>query len=677
MNKKNKITALILELMIALVWAIILHLFFKDKNIITVIPLIVFLPLFGFIINGIIGNFIPNSWVERLGVGTVFSSFILSIISIMKLNTLGSEKVIVDLFSWISVRSFEIKFSFMLDHLSAVMILIITGIGSLIHLYSIGYMHGDKSYSRYFSYLNLFIFAMLTLVLGSNLLMMFIGWEGVGLASYLLIGFWFEDDNNAIAGKKAFITNRIGDFGFLIAMFILIASFKSLDYSSLSTASYLGINTNLITFLLFVGAMGKSAQIPLYVWLPDAMAGPTPVSALIHAATMVTAGVYMIVRLNFIFAISPVTMTIVAIIGVTTALFAASIALVQNDIKKVLAYSTVSQLGYMFLAVGVGAFSVGILHLTTHAFFKACLFLGAGSVIHAMSGNQNMREMGGLAKKLKQTAITMALATIAITGVLPFSGFISKDEILWKAFSTKNEVIPFLPTILWIMGVLAAVMTAFYMWRLFFMTFYSGETRTTDKNTLEHIHESPITMTLPLWVLGIFSVVIGYVALPHFIYHGDGFFSLFYNWLSPVVVSSKEKFTSMYHSTSLELVMMFISWGLALVSAFFAFVLYYKKISPLSSSMARHLRPIYKILLNKYYVDELYYSMIRGLLWFSDKILFRTIDDIIIDKIIVQGSARISYYMGSVVRLFQNGNLQYYTLILVMALFTFFAFMVL
>ena len=682
-KEKIKLSVILGELLILISFILVIVFATIGQKLEFIIPLIVVFPLIGMLINGFFGKFIPNRWVHQVAIGAILASFTTAVVSVLKLASFSEERVIVHLFSWISVGHFNVDFSFMLDHLSSVMILVITGIGGLIHLYSVGYMHGDKSYSRFFTYLNLFVFAMLILVLGSNMLMMFIGWEGVGLASYLLIGFWFNEAANATAGKKAFLTNRVGDFGFLIGMFVILGVVGSLDYTALEIATLpggvitAGIATT-VALLLFVGAMGKSAQIPLYIWLPDAMAGPTPVSALIHAATMVTAGVYMITRLNYLFILSPVAMSFIAIIGASTALFAASIALVQKDIKKVLAYSTVSQLGYMFLAVGVGAFGAGVMHLMTHAFFKATLFLGAGSVIHGMSGDQNMEDMGGLSKKMKHTWITMMMATIAITGILPLSGFISKDEILWKAFSSGNKVLPWLPNILWAMGVLAAIMTSFYMWRLFFLTFHSGETRHPENKVKNHIHESPWTMTSVLWILGSFSVVIGWIGLPHLFYHGHGIFNIFHRWLEPVVSVSESKIHAIHHGTGIEITMMLISTSLALTAFGIAWFFYKKEISSVPASIARKMRPVYRVLLNKYYVDEFYYFLIRTIiLWGSDKILFRTIDEIIIDKILVQGLGRIFSWMGNIIRLFQNGNTQYYVLVMITAFFAFFMFMTL
>jgi len=659
----------------------------NNKTIMELLPLIPMFPLIGMIINGLIGKFLPKKLVHLIAITALLASFTTVVIVVSKLAGLPEESrsVSVELFKWITVGNFNISFSFTLDPLSSVMLLVITGIGGLIHVYSVGYMHGDKSYSRFFTYLNLFVFAMLLLVLGSNMLIMFIGWEGVGLASYLLIGFWFEDSANAAAGMKAFITNRIGDFGFLIGMFILILTIGSLDFNSIKLGIDSGAITTTIataaTMLFFVGAMGKSAQIPLYVWLPDAMAGPTPVSALIHAATMVTAGVYMIVRLNFLFILAPGTMTFIALIGALTAFFAASIGLVQNDIKKVLAYSTVSQLGYMFLGVGVGAFGGGILHLVTHAFFKATLFLGAGSVILGMHHDQDMRNMGGLKKRMPLTHLAMLIATIAITGTLPLSGFISKDEILWKSFATKNTVIPGIQYLFWGLGVAAAIMTSFYMWRLYYLTFQSGKTRHKDHHVVEHIKESPKSMTWVLLILSFFSIVIGWIGLPHLFYHGKGIFNSFHRWLEPVVRVSEAKISEhvIHHNIPLEVGLMVFTSVLILGSWFWARKWYRKEVSINTKIWAEALKPIHKLLYNKYFVDELYYWLIDKLiLQFSHKVLWKTIDYIIIDNVIINGLvAGGSKTLGFILGLFQTGKLQFYAFVMVATFFFIFYFMTL
>ena len=475
---------------------------------IKLVALIPLFPLVGFLINGFFGKKISKGASGTIASLAVLASFIVSVLIFIELEHSTIKENAVCLFSWINSDTLKIPFEFLVDPLSSWFLLIITGIGFLIHIYSIGYMHDDEGFSRFFSYLNLFIFFMLLLVLGNNYLIMFVGWEGVGLCSYLLIGFWFKNTAYNNAAKKAFIMNRIGDLGFLLGIILIFVTFGSITYSDVFTNASSGGEgiVTTIALLLFVGAMGKSAQLPLYTWLPDAMAGPTPVSALIHAATMVTAGIYMIVRSNVFYSMSEVASEVVAIVGVTTALFAATIGLFQNDIKKVLAYSTVSQLGLMFLGLGVHAYSSSVFHVTTHAFFKALLFLGAGSVIHAMGGEQDMRKMGGLKKALPITFLTMAIGTIAISGIPPFSGFFSKDEILAHAFEHN-------PT-LWFFGMVTSMLTAFYMFRLFFLTFY-GKFRGTHEQE-HHLHESPKSMTIPLIVLAICSVLGGLLGLPEF-----------------------------------------------------------------------------------------------------------------------------------------------------------------
>jgi len=493
---------------------------------------IVLVPLLGAAVGGILNRRLPHRAAGLLACAAVGVSFALSVTVFLRLTRLpAAERILTDtMATWVGFGNLQVDLAFSIDPLGAVMALVVTGVGFLIHIYSLGYMAHDDGLPRFFSYLNLFIFAMMTLVLGENLLMLFVGWEGVGLCSYLLISFWFTDEANAAAGKKAFVVNRIGDFGFLLGMFLIGAtllphlgegeglfSFQVLQHH----AGVLAPVATAICLLLFIGATGKSAQIPLFIWLPDAMAGPTPVSALIHAATMVTAGVYMVARMNFLFVLSPTAMTVVAVVGAATAFMASTIALTQNDIKKVLAYSTVSQLGYMMLACGVGAFAFGIFHVMTHAFFKALLFLCSGSVIHAMSDEQDMRVMGGLRKKLPITYWTFLIGTLAIAGVFPLAGFFSKDEILYKAWSQGNPW-------LWGVGFVVAGMTAFYMMRLVVMTFY-GQNRASEE-VRKHIHESPATMTTPLVVLAILSIVGGWVSIPHFM--GGG--AHLETWLAPV-----------------------------------------------------------------------------------------------------------------------------------------------
>ena len=597
-------------------------------------------------------------------------------------------------FTWIKTGSLNARAAFLVDPLSILMVLIVTGVGFLIHVYSIGYMWEDEAFSRYFSYLNLFTFAMLTLVLGDNILLLFVGWEGVGLCSYLLIGFWYRERPNAIAGMKAFIVNRIGDFGFIIGIFLLfwglyqyaghptVNFYEMKDYVAKMPTWYI----TLIGVSLFVGATGKSAQIPLYVWLPDAMAGPTPVSALIHAATMVTAGVYMIGRLNFLFALSPLALTIVSIIAVLTAFFAATIGITQFDIKKVLAYSTVSQLGYMFLGMGVGAYSAGIFHLMTHAFFKGLLFLGSGSVIMAMHHEQDMRKMGGLRKKIPITYWTFLLATLAISGVPGFAGFFSKDEILWKAFSNKNIILPWLPTVLWAVGAVTAGLTAFYMFRLVFMTFF-GEYRG-DHHTWEHMKESPKTMTIPLMILAFLSVFGGYLGVSEAL----GGSNIIHHWLSPVL-KEPHFVEGAHYAHSVEYLLMSISILLAFTGIGVAYYLYVKR-PDIPDKIANSLGKLYDIVFNKYYIDEIYQAVFvnnvlrlsRALRWFD----INVIDGIVngaakvtvvfsrfngwIDKHIVDGLVNLVAdsvsFLGKVFRRAQTGlvNSYFYYIVLGLAI---------
>ncbi|GGH54686.1 NADH dehydrogenase subunit L [Dyadobacter endophyticus] len=568
-----------------------------SASLLILIPL---LPLVGFLINGIGFRNIPKGAVGIIGTLAVVASFVLSVMTFNAFVASGSQPFIVPLFDWITVGDLNVPFSFQIDQLSLLMLMIITGVGSLIHIYSIGYMHHDSGFGKFFAYLNLFLFFMLLLVLGSNYVIMFIGWEGVGLCSYLLIGFWNKNTNYNNAARKAFIMNRVGDLGFLLGIFTIIATFGSVEYSEVFSKAAAGFQVGdpvmiTITLFLFVGAMGKSAQIPLYTWLPDAMAGPTPVSALIHAATMVTAGIYMVIRSNVLYSLAPSTLEIVGIIGGATALFAASIGLLQNDIKKVLAYSTVSQLGYMFMGLGAMAYSASMFHVITHAFFKALLFLGAGSVIHAMSDEQDIRSMGGLRKKLPVTFLTFLIATIAISGIPPFAGFFSKDEILAHVFEHNK--------LLWVIGVLGSVMTSFYMFRLLFLTFF-GTFRGTHEQE-HHLHESPASMTVPLIILAILSAVGGFIGVPEAL-HGSHHLAEF---MSPLYDLAKTANPAAFGHTSLshsqEYMLMAISVAAALISAIAAYVMYVQKgavPAPDSEEKSGLQRAIY----NKYYVDELY-----------------------------------------------------------------------
>ncbi|MGZ5210708.1 MAG: NADH-quinone oxidoreductase subunit L [Kaistella sp.] len=492
---------------------------------------IILLPLLGFLINGLFGKSLPKMVVGSIATLVVFASFCIAVSLFLNFDA-ESQPVIVRAFEWFRINGIQVNFSFQIDQLSLMMIMIITGIGSLIHLYSIGYMSHDKGFYKFFAYLNLFIFSMLLLVMGSNYLILFIGWEGVGLCSYLLIGFWYTNKEYGAAARKAFIMNRIGDLGMIIGILMIAYQTNAVDFLSVAqNSSKFELDSPVIIFItasLFIGAMGKSAQIPLFTWLPDAMAGPTPVSALIHAATMVTAGIYLVVRSNFLFSLAPTTMDLILFVGLLTALVAAFIGLRQNDIKKVLAYSTVSQLGFMFVALGVGAYTTAMFHLMTHAFFKALLFLGSGSVIHAMSGEQDMRFMGGLKKKIPITHITFLIGTLAISGFPFLSGMISKDEILTNVYG-KNPI-------LWVILFVVATLTAIYMFRAYYLTFH-GEFRGTEEQK-HHLHESPSNMTIPLIVLAVLSVVGGFINLPHFIGHGN--YAELADWMKSIYVYDVE-----------------------------------------------------------------------------------------------------------------------------------------
>lgn len=612
-------------------------------------------PALGFAINGLLGNRLPKSIVSVVGCLSVFLSFLVSAAIFVEFLKLSPESRIFEknIFDWIVSGEFSVKVGFMIDPLSIVMCLVVTGVGFLIHVYSVGYMHDDPGYSRYFTYLNLFVFMMLILVTGNNVLLMFVGWEGVGLCSYLLIGFWYEKDSASNAGKKAFIVNRIGDYGFLLGIFLLFVSLGkegvwTLNFRELEESVWLldPSLVALITLLFFVGATGKSAQIPLYVWLPDAMEGPTPVSALIHAATMVTAGVYMIARLNFLYSMAPETMFIVALIGALTAMFAASIGFAQYDIKRVLAYSTISQLGYMFVGVGVGAYAAGIFHLMTHAFFKALLFLGAGSVMHALSGELDMRRMGGLKRYMPVTHKTFLVACLAIAGIPGFSGFFSKDEILWKAFTSPVGGI-----FIYVIALITAFMTAFYMFRLLFNTFYGSERM--DEHVKHHVHESPKIMTIPLVILAILSVVGGYVGIPHVLGGGANF----EKFLEPVFEASKLPENG-HGSEALELGLMALSVVAALLGIYLAYV-YYLKNPRLSEEFANKHRTLYETVHNKYFVDEIYGFLFVNNLLRIGRFLRVIIDEGIIDGI-VNGVGYFLRGLGSLFRFLQSGYVQAY-----------------
>jgi len=611
------------------------------------LTLIVVLPLLGFLLNGLFGNRLGKGFVTAVGCGLPILSFGAAVLAVQGVLASGAP-LIETAFRWALVGDFSFQVSFYLDRLSAVMVLIVTGVGSLIHVYSTGYMHEDSSYARYFAYLNLFLFFMLLLVLGRSLLVLFVGWEGVGLASYLLIGFWFSDAEKAAAGKKAFITNRVGDAGFLLGMFVIYSTLGTLEMDQVN-AAFMGpelplVSASLIGLLLFIGATGKSAQIPLHVWLPDAMAGPTPVSALIHAATMVTAGVYLVARLSGVYLHAPEASSVVAVIGVLTAFMAATIAVVQTDIKKVLAYSTISQLGFMFLALGVGAYGVAVFHLYTHAFFKACLFLGAGSVIHAMGGEQDIRKMGGLARKIPWTFATFAIATAAIAGLPPLAGFFSKDEILWYAFASDSGGAPWL----WALASLTALLTAFYMFRLLWLTFF-GSPRM-DEHTAAHVHESPFSMTGVLVVLAILSAVGGFFSIPHFL---EGQLPL------PVVDE---------HLHHLEMPLIVTSVVIALLGLVGAWWFFSGDASR-AARMRERFAGLHRFLSGKYYIDELYEAVIgRPLTWVSDRIFLKLGDRALIDGTLhgLTGMARLA--AGALGRV-QTGNLHLYAWLVMAGIF--------
>jgi NADH-quinone oxidoreductase subunit L len=619
--------------------------------------LIPILPLAGAAINGFLGKKSSRRAVTTVALFFCGAAFAMALWVAVRFSSLELPYQEF-LAHWIRSGGFTADFAFYLDQLSLVMLLVVTGVGFLIHIYSVGYMLDDPGYYRFFSYLNLFMFFMLTLVLANNYLLMFIGWEGVGLASYLLIGFWFTKDAAASAGKKAFIVNRIGDFGFLIGLFLLIKHFGSLNFAQVFTAVGdlpAGAETETlltaIGILLMVGAAGKSAQIPLYVWLPDAMEGPTPVSALIHAATMVTAGVYMVSRSHVIFERAPSALTVVAIIGTLTALFAATIGIAQTDIKKVLAYSTISQLGYMFMACGVGAFSAGIFHLMTHAFFKGLLFLAAGSVIHACGGEQDMRKMGGLRSFIPWTFLTMSIATLAIAGIPPLAGFWSKDEILWQAYSSPHG-----SWVLWLIGVITAFLTSFYMFRLWYMTFF-GDYRGAQVDAHGHVshshdqhghglpHESPPVMLVPLMILAVLSLVGGFV----------GWGNHFEHFLAPVFGVTESETAS----RSTELLLMGISVAIAVAGWLLAHVLYYQR-PELPEKVATALNGLYEAVVNKYYVDELYAALfVKPLIDGTTRILWQGVDRRFIDDT-VNDAADGARHVSDEVRHMQSGNLRSY-----------------
>ena len=612
---------------------------------------IVLLPLIGFVINGLFGKRLPKALVGGLATLVVFAAFLISVSIFIGFPANGTP-VIVKAFEWFTIGGTQVNFGFQIDQLSLMMMMIVTGIGSLIHLYSIGYMSHDKGFYKFFTYLNLFIFSMLLLVMGSNYLILFIGWEGVGLCSYLLIGFWYENTEYGKAARKAFIMNRIGDLGLLIGIFLIASQTNALDYLSVaqnaSKFEFDGVVIMFITLSLFIGAMGKSAQIPLFTWLPDAMAGPTPVSALIHAATMVTAGIYLVVRSNFLYHLSPSTLDFILVIGLATSLIAAFIGLRQNDIKKVLAYSTVSQLGLMFIALGVEAYTSAMFHLMTHAFFKALLFLGAGSVIHAMSGEQDMRFMGGLKSKIPVTYWTFLIGTLAIAGIPPLSGMISKDEIL-VALWAKSPVI-------WGLTLFSAALTGIYMFRLLFLTFF-GNFRGTEEQK-HHLHESPISMTLPLVVLAVLSVVGGFINLPHFIGHGE--YQNLAHWLEPLYV-----YGAKHAEVPFNIEMILLAITLVMVAAVFFIV---RNIYVTKNKMAQpeeNYKGWERLSAKKLLIDELYNATVvkpveglgKGTRMF-DKLMDRFFNFV--------GFGAVD--SGRAFKKFQNGNVENYVLIMSLAI---------
>jgi len=695
---------------------------FIPQNAGALLPWIVMLPLVGALTNFVGGSLLRRSWPRQLvyfiANVSVLTSFVLGVIAFLSLREVMHTEPDAAFrytgFQWISAGVFQVDVSFLFDQLSAVMVLVVTGVGFLVHLYSTGYMDEDPSLPRYFAYLNLFIFSMLVLVLGKNLALLFVGWEGVGACSYLLIGFWFDDMAKAQAGQKAFVVNRIGDFGFAIAIFMLLAYAQgTVDYDSLrwyfsDAAKVLDHGTTItaICLLLFLGAAGKSAQIPLYVWLPDAMAGPTPVSALIHAATMVTAGVYMVARLNFLYVLSPHAMAVVTVVGGATALFAAVIGVTQTDIKKVLAYSTVSQLGYMFVGVGSGAFAAGIFHLYTHAFFKACLFLGAGSVIYAMHHEQDILKMGGLARKLPITRMTFLLSCLAIAGIPPLAGFFSKDAILAETLAMKPKaevvahyyersfaaqasvaaeaktdgtpaiedarrtelraqyieslkVVDTAHKVAFALALIAAFLTAFYMFRLYFLTF-SGQTRA-DHHTYDHAHEPPWSMGLTLVVLAFFALTAGLLGTPF----GDGKWNLFDHWLEPVFATGGT-YLQREMTHTLEYGLMGLSFAIALAGIGLAWALYGAGLSDKAIGLHARFPGLHRLVTNKFFVDEFYERALIEPLRTGSKILFGVVDRLVIDIGLVRLPGYFLLGCGRLLRVLQDGDVQRYAAFVVL-----------
>jgi len=648
---------------------------------------IILLPLFGAAINGLLGKRLGRGNVHLVALGAIFGAFVVSAGALWNVSFGGAEKISELWWHWFTIGKVPVEMALSVDRLSATLICVVTGVGFLIHLFSTEYMSHDEGYWRYFAYLNLFVAAMATLVLGANLLVMFVGWEGVGLASYLLIGFWYTDEKKAYAGRKAFVVNRIGDFGFLLGIFTLIALFGTIDFAELQTASATLVPSAVLQgglfsgwtvtaaltlgcLLLFVGATGKSAQIPLYVWLPDAMAGPTPVSALIHAATMVTAGVYMIARLSFLYVYAPGAMATVAVVGACTAVFAALMAYAQNDIKKVLAYSTVSQLGFMFIGVGVGAWWAAIYHLVTHAFFKACLFLGAGSVMHGMKDETDIRLFGGLRKEMWHTWATFGISTIAITGVIPLSGFFSKDAILHAAHANPNLWFSWVPTVTYVLGLVAALSTSFYMWRMFNLTF-NGERRAMKDH---HAHESGPAMTGPLWVLAGLAVGAAVWGLP---LHGGARFERFLHGVFAPAEANFERVTKLaadgigvavpaaaHHDFASMLPGYLIALAVALLGFAIAWWLYLGPGKGKSALIAEKAPGLYAAFANKFYVDELYDAVVvRPLKGFA-RVLWQVVDSFTIDRLFVNGTAVLAGWIAQLFRYFQDGNVQRYAVVM-------------
>ena len=644
--------------------------------------LIVVLPLLGAVVNGLIGRRLGKANVAVIAIGVMVAAFVLSVIAFSW--ALAGETLHFKGGTWFRVPGpdgralLDVSWGFFVDRLSGTLALIVTGVGSLIHVYAASYMshEDDFGYARFFTYLNLFVAAMMTLVLGDSLVLTFVGWEGVGLCSYLLIGFWYTDQQKAYCGRKAFVTNRIGDFGFLIGLFALLAVFGTVEYGAMSHAVHgastetvlgagvfsgktLGWALTFATLGLFVGCAGKSAQLPLYVWLPDAMAGPTPVSALIHAATMVTAGVYLVARTSFLFALAPASMAVVTMIGALTAVVAAAIAFAQNDIKKVLAYSTVSQLGFMFIGVGAGVFFAGVMHLVTHAFFKACLFLGAGSVMHGMHEDTDIRNMGGLWSKMPHTAKTFGIATLAITGIVPLSGFFSKDAILAGALFSENHAYPWVGKAAYILGTIAAAGTAFYMVRCFALTF-AGKPRT---EAAKHAHESSPLMTGPLWVLAALSVVALVLGLPKFEVLGH-WGEVFGEFMHPVFAQAGEVLGEHEH---VVLWPFLVAWGVALAMGWLAWQMYAGAWRGVPERFTRALPGLYRFTLDKFRVDEVYdvfpIGFVRGLAWW----LWRLVDAFAIDGVLVNGVARFCGSLARAFRVFQNGDAQRYAAVIAIA----------